>query len=212
MRLSLKIHHNRPSQLQPELHQRMDALLGAANCAVESGFIRPGCVHLTLQLRVRVRRTTLPQAQQQQQQQRRRQLLQPSQAALADSVTQALLAVQAQTWSWALLGGSERDESSNLRGSSTTAAAMKDSTSALDLIIQLPSQTIMSIGEGAVQLAGGAAAAGSDNVDGDSSSRLACKPCLHRLMPCCVMSKGCQVTLQATGTGLVSPGVTVPPG
>ncbi|WIA17579.1 hypothetical protein OEZ85_014404 [Tetradesmus obliquus] len=49
MRLSMKVHNATPSQLQPAMHSQLNGLLGAAGAAVESGFIRPGCVHLVLQ-------------------------------------------------------------------------------------------------------------------------------------------------------------------
>lgn len=63
MRMSIKLHGAQPSQLQPEMLPRMNSLLagsygGASSSAaagpglhVECGYMRPGCVHLVLQLR-----------------------------------------------------------------------------------------------------------------------------------------------------------------
>eukprot|EP00775_Hariotina_reticulata_P007109 gene7109-7323_t len=83
---------------------------------------------------------------------------------------------------------------------------MKDSTPPLAATVLLPGQKVLSIVDGAVQVPGDAAAAASGN---DSSSSSTCTPCLQELLPCCVTSERRQVTLQATGTGLLSPGVTV---
>lgn len=54
LRLSLKLHGVSPAQLSPGLLPHLNVALAGGAAAVESGFMRPGCVHLTLQLRAQL--------------------------------------------------------------------------------------------------------------------------------------------------------------
>jgi len=100
LRMSVKIHGAEPGQLQPELLPRLNALLGSSSASVggngtsqaaaaaagvpalqvECGYMRPGCVHLVLQLRSTA-----------------------DLQAAAEALAAAANGLEASSWAWALL-------------------------------------------------------------------------------------------------------------
>ena len=61
-RLALKLRGLTPGQLPPALLPHLEGLLHELGAAVEQGFVRPGCVHLTLQLRAPLACSASPHA------------------------------------------------------------------------------------------------------------------------------------------------------
>ncbi|KAG2454570.1 hypothetical protein HYH02_000415 [Chlamydomonas schloesseri] len=51
MRVSIKVANCTPNELPPDLYQRLQSLLATADASLIQGFLRPGCVHLVLDVR-----------------------------------------------------------------------------------------------------------------------------------------------------------------
>ncbi|KAG2436388.1 hypothetical protein HXX76_006695 [Chlamydomonas incerta] len=51
VRVSIKVANCTPDELPPDLYQRLQSLLATADASLIQGFLRPGCVHLVLDVR-----------------------------------------------------------------------------------------------------------------------------------------------------------------
>ncbi|KAF8058442.1 SBP2 [Scenedesmus sp. PABB004] len=92
LRLSLKLHDATPAALAPGLLPGLNGLLAGGHASVECGYMRPGCVHLVLQLRAELP-APAPRA-----------MAAPRRAA-ADALSQAVAALSGSDWARALLAG-----------------------------------------------------------------------------------------------------------
>jgi hypothetical protein len=206
LRMSLKLHNTEPHHLQPEMLPRLNALLGSSgSCStaadapgaaaapgmrVECGYMRPGCVHLVLQLRSAAD-------------------MQAAAAALAE----AGQGLDASSWTWALLG------SSPVRSSSSTRDPQQQQQPPASITVQLGSHSVVLLRDGKLNPAGAAALQqllqhGRLPAAGANSSMLtapdqqqAVLPRLDAVLPCCISSRGGAVVdgrcqLLALGSGL----------
>jgi hypothetical protein len=207
MRLSMKVHNATPAQLHANMHRQLNCMLGAAGAAVESGFMRPGCVHLVLQVRAAlpappavteaVPRHVLATA--------------AGPAAAADALSRVVSRLDGSDWAQALTGGSEQ-LSLTLQLPNHQAVLVRDGlitrTVNLQQEQQQQQQHTLIVDAGAPCSSAAAAAAASAT---SSSTQMLCR--LDGLVPGCISSTnlaapGC-ASLLAVGMGLARQGTCV---
>jgi hypothetical protein len=204
MRLSLKVHNATPAQLQANMHSQLNCMLGAAGAAVESGFMRPGCVHLVLQVRAPLAapHQSVTEAVP------RHALAAAAGSAAADALSGVVARLDGSDWAQALTGGSEQ-LSLTLQLPNDQAVLLRNGTvtRTVNLQHEQPEQQPASIDDEGASCSSAAAAAAATS----SSTHMLCR--LDGIVPGCISSTnlaadGC-ASLLAIGMGLARQGTCV---
>ncbi|KAF6262692.1 hypothetical protein COO60DRAFT_1635691 [Scenedesmus sp. NREL 46B-D3] len=205
MRLSVKLHNATPSQLQPGMHSQLSSMLGAAGAAVESGFMRPGCVHLILQVRAPL--PALPPVAQAAPHHAAATAAAAASSAAAGALSRVVAELDGSDWARALLGGGEQ-LSVTVQLPDQQAVLVRDGVVTRTLNLQQEQQQPVVLAD-AVAPCNAAAAAAAAAANG--SAHALCR--LDGLVPGCISSTSLgahgSALLLASGTGLSGPGTCV---
>jgi hypothetical protein len=202
MRLSIKLHNATPAQLQASMHSQLNCMLGAAGASVESGFMRPGCVHLVLQVRAPL---AAPQAVTEAVPRHALAAAAGSAAAAADALSSVVSGLDGSDWAQAFTGSSEQ-LSITLQLPNNQAVLVRNGLVTRTVNLQQQQQQPALIDASAPCSSAAAAAAATG-----SSTQMLCR--LDGLVPGCISSTtlaapGC-VSLLAVGMGLARQGTCV---